>query len=56
MDFPEIGLIIESLEAADANFNAQRGLPRKARGCPSCMAESEQSNKPSYDQIVRSYQ
>jgi hypothetical protein len=50
------GLILESLEAANANFNAQWAHPRRARQDPSRMAELEQRNKASYDQIVGSYQ
>ena len=56
MDFPGNGRIIESLEEADASFNAWWALPRKARRPLSRMAELEQRNKASYDQIVGSYQ
>jgi hypothetical protein len=53
---PGSGHIIESLEAANANFNAQWARPRRARQDPSRVAELEQRNKASYDQIVGSYQ
>ena len=56
MDFLENGRIIESLEEADANFKAKRAEPRQAQWHSSRMAELEQRNKASYDQIVGSYQ
>jgi hypothetical protein len=56
MDFSESGRIIESLEEADASVSRQRAKPRNARWQSSRMAELEQRNKASYDQIVGSYQ
>jgi hypothetical protein len=56
MEYVLNGRIIESLEEADASFNAWWALPRKARGPLSRMAELEQRNNASYDQIVGSYQ
>ena len=42
MDYSWDGRIIESLEEANASFNAKWALPRKARRPPSRMAELEQ--------------
>jgi hypothetical protein len=52
MDFPEKSRIVVTLEAADAIFKAQRASQGKVRWHPSCMAELEQTNEASYDQII----
>ena len=55
MDSPGDGRILESLEEAIGSFNAWWARPREARQPPSRMAELEQRNEASYDQIVGSY-